>query len=63
MPEEFVSYLERRAGEHLRVVADYDENSWEVTYLRNDLDNQGTGANRADLRGSQIGTRTKRTQR
>lgn len=40
MTEELVSYLERRAGSYLREVAVYDENAWEITYLREDLDKQ-----------------------
>lgn len=40
MTEQLVSYLERRAGSYLRAVAVYDEESWEITYLRNDLDRQ-----------------------
>lgn len=40
MTEELVSYLEGRAGSHLREVAVYDENSWEIMYLREDLDKQ-----------------------
>ncbi|NHX35149.1 MULTISPECIES: hypothetical protein [Halolamina] len=38
MTEQLVSYLERRAGSYLRTVAVYDEESWEIVYLRDDLD-------------------------
>jgi hypothetical protein len=42
MVEELLSYLQRRAGEYLRTVTVYDQEGYEIRYIRDDVDEAAT---------------------